>query len=42
VYAVADPSTDHEDLAWTIMQNVTRMCYSVSAAVVICLSGRWW
>lgn len=29
VYAVADPKSDHEDLAWSIMQEVTRMCYSV-------------
>ncbi|PSC75779.1 putative mitochondrial-processing peptidase subunit beta [Micractinium conductrix] len=29
VYAVADPHTDHEDLAWSIMRNVTKLCYSV-------------
>lgn len=29
VYAVADPHSDHEDLSWTIMNNITRMCYSV-------------
>ena len=31
MYAVADPKSDHEDLAWSIMRNVTRLCYSVSA-----------
>lgn len=30
MYAVADPHSDHEDLAWAIMHEVTRMCYSVS------------
>ncbi len=29
VYAVADPRSDHEDLCWTIMQNMTKLCYSV-------------
>lgn len=29
VYAVADPHTDHEDLAWSIMRNITQMCYTV-------------
>lgn len=29
VYAVADPKTDHEDLAWCIMRNITKLCYSV-------------
>ena len=30
IYAVADPNTsDMEDLCWTIMRNVTQMCYDV-------------
>jgi hypothetical protein len=29
VYAVADPHSDHEDLAWSIMRNITQMCYTV-------------
>ncbi|KAL4428026.1 hypothetical protein ABPG75_002115 [Micractinium tetrahymenae] len=28
VYAVADPHSDHEDLCWSIMRNITKMCYS--------------
>lgn len=34
VYAVADPHSDHEDLSWTIMNNITRMCYSVRALCI--------
>ena len=29
VYAVAKAGSDHEDLAWSIMHELTRMCYTV-------------
>ena len=29
VYAVADPHSDHEDLTWCIMHELTKMCYNV-------------
>ena len=30
VYAVSEKSADHEDMCWSIMHEITKMCYDVS------------